>query len=410
MRYPTFTNGQIGGFAVKFTVGAQWEKEFISTFAEMGVSEIFSTLRWPTSETGRGGITPPEVTRDHAKEYVSTVHDNGMLFCYAMNTSCLGNREYDSNYISQMLEEISFVDSIGADAISATVPFIIQMIGKAAPRLSIRASVMTQIDSIQAVRYFTEDLGVNEITLGADCNRNFPLLEAIRKSTDCPLELLANEDCLFHCPHRSYHDNMLSHRSALDDIFGSRYVDYCVMTCIRNRVRDHREIIKGRFIRPEDVHIYEDIGIDRIKISSRHLPREWVLLAAKAYAQGRYDGNLADIISPVTMSIPVDSMGRIEHWSEDEWKKFKRVVSKQGPNIRIDNRKLDGFLSHWQSSTIPCENTHCGEECNYCGEMADKAVSGDADTEFTANYIRLIDFMLDAISTGGLKNNPMTFE
>jgi len=393
---------------MKFTVGTKWEREHIKTFAEMGIHEMFGSLRWSSLGTGRGGIVLPNVSREEARAYVEAVHAAGMKFCYVMNTSCLGNKEFDPGHITEILDELRFVDEIGIDSITVTVPSLIEIVKKNAPRLKVKASVINQICSVQSVRYFTS-LGVDEITLGIDCNRDFELLEALRKCTDATLELLANEDCLFHCPYRSYHYNMQSHGSAKGDAFGNRYVDYCVMRCIRHRVVDHKEIIRARFIRPEDLGVYEALGIDKIKISSRHLPSEWGIRSARAYLAGRYDGNLADIISPIAMSIPAESMHKIEHWNDEEWNKLSAIVSTKGPDIFIDNRKLDGFLDHWVKRKKKCEQVLCGEECDYCGEVARRAVTPEKDENYTRTYLMMIDFMLDTIASGGIRDNKLWY-
>ncbi|MCP3922171.1 MAG: hypothetical protein GY714_06250 [Desulfobacterales bacterium] len=330
-----------------------------------------------------------------------------MDFCYTLNASCFGNKEFDPTKINSIMEELELIGDIGVDSVAVTIPSLIEMVKTKLPGVRVKASVINQIGSVHSVKYFTEHLGVGEICIGIDNNRDFKLLEAMRKATPIKLEILANEDCLFHCPYRAYHYNMQSHGSKKDDQFGGRYIDYCVMKCIKHRVLDHKEIIKARFVRPEDVKYYEEIGIDSIKISARHLPSEWGMRSVKAYSERKYEGNLGDIISPIAMSIPEDSLHRIKHWSEEEWEIMKATVSTPAPNIYIDNRKLDGFLEHFRKKKNSCDQTLCGEECEYCGKIAEKAITADPNQQLTDDYILLIDEMLKMVTTGSLVENNL---
>jgi len=67
--------------------------------------------------------------------------------------------------------------------------------------------------------------------------------------------------------------------------------------------------IKGRWIRPEDLYLYEEIGIEMFKISGRAMPTERILMAATAYSSRHYDGKLHDILNVLTPKIGFISAG-----------------------------------------------------------------------------------------------------
>lgn len=387
---------------MEITVGTKWDYNYIEKFSEIGVNEMFGSFRWSNLGTGRGAAVLPEFDIEFAKKYIDKLHRFGMNFCYTWNSSCLGNKEFDPKHIKEMMIELEDFEYIGVDVITITIPSLIGIIKNKLPNVSVKASIINQIGSVQSVQYFTEYLGVDEFVLGIDFNRNFKAIEAIRKATDKKIEVLANESCLYHCPYRNYHYNMAAHASKNDDPFKGKFVDYCIMNCMKHRVLEHREIIKSRFIRPEDVGFYEDLGIDRLKISSRHLPSEWSYRSAKAYAERSYRGNLSDIMSPVAMSIPKESIHPMPELTQEENERLIYALSYTAPNIYVDNTKLDGMLEYFKEKGADCDFSQCGTECNYCGKLADKAIMADPNNEITDGFIGFIDQTLEQIANGSL--------
>lgn len=123
------------------------------------------------------------------------------------------------------------------------------------------------------------------------------------------------------------------------------------------------EIIKSPWIRPEDIHIYQDLGIDYIKISGRSRPEQDILRTIQAYMSMDFDGNLADLIG-------IRPAGKI----------FSELPGKELPkfDIDIDNKKLDGFIDYFQDN-YPCK-TDCQIDCNYCNSIADKVIEINQDS------------------------------
>ncbi|MDR0606364.1 MAG: U32 family peptidase [Bacteroidales bacterium] len=387
---------------MELTVGTKWDYDYIHLFNEIGVKEMFGSFRWSNLGTSRGGAVLPEVDVDFSKKYITKLHSLDMEFCYTMNSSCLGNKEFDPKHIKQMMTDFELLGEIGVDSITITIPSLIEIIRRNLPNVKIKCSVINQIGSVQSVQYFTEYLGVDEFVLGVDFNRNFKAIESIRKATNKKIEMLVNESCLYHCPYRMYHYNMAAHASKSDDPFNGKFIDYCIMNCMKQRVFSHREIIKGRFVRPEDIHIYEDYGIDRFKISSRHMPSEWAYRSAKAYSERKYEGNLSDIISPVAMAIPKESLHPMPGLTEEENERLRYALSFEAPNIYIDNSRLNGFLDFWINKKSDCDYMQCGTECDYCGKIAKRAITAEKDVSITENFIGFIDQTLDQVASGAL--------
>jgi hypothetical protein len=68
------------------------------------------------------------------------------------------------------------------------------------------------------------------------------------------------------------------------------------MRCSHTFLSEPTEFLRSPFIRPEDVSAYREIGINVIKLSDRTEATEFLARTARAYAEGKYEGNLFDLI------------------------------------------------------------------------------------------------------------------
>ena len=108
----------------------------------------------------------------------------------------------------------------------------------------------------------------------------------------------------------------------------------------------------SRWIRPEDLHVYEALGVKEFKIIDRSRSTAWLLRATKAYASRRYDGNLLDILSLEMLGDPCGFHASIEEQSRKRllqldtaerrltMRMFRLRQSLLALNITIDNAAL----------------------------------------------------------------------
>jgi len=196
-----------------------------------------------------------------------------------------------------------------------------------------------------------------------------------------------NNLCLYQCPYEYYHHDGLGHASQNYNPLRGSYVDYCVLRCTLDRLRDVSQVIKCRWVRPEDIHIYEDLGIDMFKISSRAMPTDKILRAAKAYSSRHYQGNLYDILNVVPPKAGFASSA---------------LPGEQGngigspPRYYIDNQALEGFVDFFRKLDCSSGCDHCG----YCQRIADKTIQFDRDE--VDEYVTALKETLDNLSTSSV--------
>jgi collagenase-like PrtC family protease len=143
-------------------------------------------------------------------------------------------------------------------------------------------------------------------------------------------------------PDPQYHINLVSHSSESLEL--GTYADYPLMWCTQEKAPDAGQMLKSPLIRPEDLAVYEDLGIDGFKLGGREMDREWVVRATKAFALRRYDGDLNDL-----------NLG------------FDHLESYGRLPVRIPNRALDGFIDFFRKK----HDCRMGcRDCRYCDDYA----------------------------------------
>ena len=196
-------------------------------------------------------------------------------------------------------------------------------------------------------------------------NRSIKFLKsaaAYCNANEIYLELMANEFCgaggknyLTSCIHRDlcyiFHSVGKTREDAL------LFDNYPMGRCIFSRKSDDLNWLRTRFVRPEDIYKYVDLGIKNFKITGRTGTTEFLLVLARAYMEESWSGNLLSLWKPL------ESLDN--NISELE---FKQPVF-------IDNKKLDGFVDHWFNDLeFECANEVCGETCSYCEGFYNTAV------------------------------------
>jgi collagenase-like PrtC family protease len=353
------------------TIPTTFEDKFLSEIlklqkkyenSDFKIKELQGALPVSCIGSGRNKWDLPQINIEILKHHIEKIKKAGFEFCYLLNASCLGNIEYTFSGRKKIINFLNLLVETGVDVVTVTVPFLVEFIRERYPQLKINTSVYSNIDSLEKAIFF-EKLGANRITLDPNINRNFPLLKKIREKIKIDLQILVNTSCLFSCPQRYYHANVTGHFSTdtnLDFFPAFSFNERCMLI----RLQNPAEFIKTPWIRPEDLSIYKEIGINYFKIAGREYPAKKILKQVEAYLSGTYKGNLAEVL-----------MGFFDSY------KFKKPL-----DFYIDNEKLENFLDFFlKSPDFPCKDG-C-TDCKYCEKFAEKVVK--IDKEIQEEYLKI---------------------
>ncbi len=332
---------------------------------------------------GSGGSGPniPKMNLEEAGDYIHKAQVAGLDFNYLLNAPCMNNMEWHEATHRALLQHIETLSDMGVRRVAVAIPYLIELIKSQFPHISVEVSTIAHVNSVARARFF-ESLGADSIILDANINRDFRLLKAIRNAVSLQLGVLTNSSCLYQCPYEYYHNNTLGHASQNHNQLNGFYMDYCVLHCSLANFSDTSQFIKARWIRPEDLPLYEEMGIDFFKIGGRKMPTEWIINAAEAYTSGPYPGNLYDILnnfSPKTRNV---AAGRSQP-----------AAVMAPPRVYIDNQKMGGFIEFFKKQDCV---SGCAQ-CHYCQDVADRAVT--LDSAEVAKYVATLKTHLGDLSS-----------
>lgn len=334
---------------MKLMLPCNWDSDLLKRLSSDPPEYMYGSL--PGEATLRSSLVLSDASETEIVDYIEAAALAKIKFIYVMNATCLGNREYTEAGRGELLQKLQWINEIGAAGVVTANPFVMDMLREYFPLLELHISVLAGVnDSRKAVFY--ENLGATVIHLDPQVNRNFRQLYAIRKSVGCRLSTVVNEGCLLSCPIRNYHSNMISHSQ--ESIDQRCYVDYCYYRCTLEKLTDPVEYLRSPWIRPEDLGVYEDLGIDLFKIAGREKMgdgpashTDWICETAAAY-RARWCGDVAALL--VGNRAPLSLAGQAPPAS----------------GVRIDSRKLEGFLGFFQDD-------RCSLDCDYCEHCAEWA-------------------------------------
>ncbi len=361
---------------MQLNVPTNWDDQLLVGLEGLPISSLYGRLQLDIIGGGRPAGALPKVSREAAARHISLIHQLGYEFNYVLNAACLGNLEYIPEHYSAIRELLDWLSKLKIEAVTVSIPYLIELIHKHYPQVKIVASVFCHIDSIDQARLY-QQLGVSEITVVQLFNRNFSFLRAFRQELDCQLQLIVNNACLWGCPYRRYHANINAHASSY---LGTQPdFDYPVISCTRARLAYPSELIKSPWIRPEDLHYYEEIGLERFKLSGRTENTAWLKKAILAYAQRQSPANLAELLSIPNGSCSINR------------KKYPGVPEVE---LIIDNQALTGFIEYFMHRE--CQLASCSA-CGYCQKIALQAVKTEAKGAkmAVAAYDRLLNAQLN---------------
>lgn len=377
---------------LRLSVGFNWDMNLLEALADYPVHDIFCGLPNTPLGGGRPGFIIPELDRDKKlKDYVEVAHSSGIKFTYLFNAPCLNNLEFDERIHNEFLAFIEELNKHNIDYLTISIPYLIELVREQFPAFKIKSSVIQQINSLRRAQLFE---GLGTIVMNPDymINRDFKLLKQMKRALKGELMLLVNDLCMYQCPFRYYHYNMIGHASQSTNPLGTYYIDYCATKCTLLKFGNPAELLRARWIRPEDLKHYEELGLNYFKISGRNLSTSWLLRAVKAYTEKKYEGNLMDILMRASVGLNMDyhsphfeKLLTDEVLADDRLKSFVNMAEVPFITANIDNSKLDGFLPPFKN--IDCVNTNC-HECRHCENWANKAVT--RDPELTKVYLQAL--------------------
>jgi collagenase-like PrtC family protease len=383
---------------MKYSVACNWDPELLERLSHesSSVDTLFGQITDDPFGGGRGSFLAPKVLREQAKEFISDAKKRGFHFNYLFNGACQDNLEMTREGNRLLFNHIEWVAKTGADMVTVTLPILLVWIKRHFPDFKVVVSSWARVANVKRAKYW-EDLGADEIILAESATRDFAALRSMRRALRCTLEVIANPSCLYLCYLDTNHINMMSHSAQGGHISGGFVLDHCQVYCQRIKLGKPDELIKARWIRPEDVADYDEVGIDSLKLLERFRTTETMMQVVRAYEKRRFDGNLVELLTLPRQNAynppNLEYLIRPDLVNIDLMLQMADIFGYSFSDvIQIDNRQLDGFAEHFK--THNCYHSSC-DECGYCRRWAEKVVR--VDREKHQAILRKFDDFIEAI-------------
>lgn len=393
---------------MKYLVACNWDSSLIDKIDHPEVSSLFGGLPDSLISSGRPTAQIRQVPESTVRKFIDQVHEKKWAFDYNINSSCLANMELTRNGFKAIMKYLEWISDLGVDAVTITNTNLIGIVKKNFPKLKVNLSTFQKLTEVAQARRF-EDLGVDLIMLSEHINRDFKTLRAIRKAVKCQLALIANVGCIYDCPNSQTHANSIAHSGAKGET--TLFADPFMLSCFNKRLSSPEELVKIRWIRPEDVKHYEDIGIDVLKIIDRYMNTETLAERVSAYCQRSFDGNLITLLGqmadPKRSTAPTKEMYLQRILTRPGLKSLRAARNARGFSkllshslyeiLYLDNKSLPhNFIEGYAERD--CRTSDC-RSCGYCNKVASKAVRV-LNEDVLAETKRSIGKTLEDIQTG----------
>ena len=248
---------------------------------------------WKDFTTGRG-ILPDEVKGALAGD-LRKLSDAGIRLCLLLNGNCYGSKTLDCDFYRQLGDTVEHLaGTYNMVKITTASPLIAGFVHRNFPGIEICASVNMEIGTPEGVGYLLDDFDC--FYLKREYNYDLERISVMRdfcRKHGKKLYILANSGCLNFCSARTFHDNLVAHQHEIGD---GAISFHGMCTQFLQKADNVKNILgKSNFIRPEDIHYYEDL-CDGMKLATRTNFNP--LQIVHAYFNGKFNGNLLDLTEP----------------------------------------------------------------------------------------------------------------
>ena len=257
--------------------------------------------------------------------------------------------------LHKLLEELQ---KIGVNKLRVSNPKLLTYLSQHYNKFILYASTSFEYKTIKEYQNFMAlHPTVKQIVPSHDLNKNFRLLENLRKSfPDIGIEMLVNEGCLGGCPHRLEHSReirLVPFCSANGDFTLSN--KYCISSC-RNlsKRNDILYMCKSNYINPWEIEEYAKIGINNFKLVGR---------------EQHHDAEINHIKRYETYLLGVDDVANIADVP------YKELLYRFGDiSLKLTVKEIKDLLpqiSYFKEKGHLCASD-CDITCHYCDTCAEK--------------------------------------
>ena len=219
------------------------------------------------------------------------------------NANCYGRDSQSRAFFDKVGKTIDYIQqSYGLKSVTTTSPLIAKFVKNNFSDVEVRASVNMEIGTIEGMEYIAKYF--DSYYVKRECNRDFAKIAELKGWCDSngkKLFMLANSGCLNNCSVHNFHDNLVAHETEISQMDNA--YNFCgICHEYLSDEKNYCKLIQNtNFVRPEDIHKYDEY-FEAAKLATRvHNNPQTVL---ESYVRGRYSGDILRILEPAHSIFP----------------------------------------------------------------------------------------------------------
>jgi collagenase-like PrtC family protease len=245
--------------------------------------------------TGRLRTYP--TTIDSLKKITEVCHRHAIETNVVLNAWDITDNPFDPVKERKIKTFIQDLEKISVDWITLSSPIWITWAADIRRTIKIDLSLYAEVTSPLLAKEFLS-MGVNRITLPQQINKNISLIQRIKDYAQAPLTLFVNSKCVSggFCPYSIAHRSYKSTKTLVPQDQWKTFDDPLITRFCKPHHKSHPvDVFFSPTIRPEDLHLYEAVGVDCFKIASREASPEKTIQLVKAYGERSFHGPIGEL-------------------------------------------------------------------------------------------------------------------
>ncbi len=295
---------------MKFNVGYQLQKgnEYINELIAQKdyIYEVY--FSWGEMPNGRNNqlqndaFLPWEAQQKQIED-LKRLSEHGIALNLLLNGNCYGKDSQSRTFFQKTGELIDYLQQeFDLNSITTTSLLIAKFVKQNFEELEARASINMKIGTTEGMDYVSDYF--DGYYMQREFNRDFERIRELKQWCDDhhkKLYLLANSGCLNNCSAQTFHDNLVSHETEIAAMDNAYHFTGICHEYLRKPEHYNALIENTNFIRPEDMHLYDEYFV-AAKLATRVSRNP--IRTLKSYINGKYSGNLLDILEPAHSIYP----------------------------------------------------------------------------------------------------------
>jgi len=310
--------------SAELTIPCHWNKAVIDRIliqnesASANVAEVYGVLAdgGPVGH-GRSPDSVAKVARQDTIDFRNYLRESNLRFTYLLNAPFRFTGEFEQkrlldDYLGWILSELK------PDALTISSHELMRFVRTVDSGVPIHVSTIAGVKTVRDLEKYL-DIRPDRVVPHHDVGKNWKDLSdlvSFGEQNGVRVELMVTESCLYKCPSRVAHYEHLS--------YGRKDEPFHLTCNARKMVNPSEFLLAGGVVRPEDVSLFEEMGVNCFKITGRSKPADWLPETVRAYQIRNYEGNLIRLLG-------IDPSLKAEEW------------------FYIDNKGLDGFMRSFPS-------------------------------------------------------------